>query len=313
MKKNFKFIDLFSGIGGFRIALEELGGECVFSSDIDKWANETYFLNFGEHPSGDIKKIPSSAIPDHNILCGGFPCQPFSIAGRRLGFSDTRGTLFFEIERILKEKKPDAFLLENVRGLINHDKGNTFKTIYNSLNNLGYTVFFKVLNSKDFGVPQNRERLFIVGFKKQVSDFSFPEPLSDAVKISEILEKNVSGHQLTEIAEKHLKNHYKKWIEKNGDICKEVIMATEIRPSRCIIRCDGISPCLTAKMGTGGNNVPVLVKEMRQITIREALRLQGFPDSFKIKDKNSQSYKQVGNSVTVPLIKKIAEKIIEKI
>jgi DNA (cytosine-5)-methyltransferase 1 len=178
---NFKFIDLFSGIGGFRLAFESVGGDCVFSSDIDKWANQTYFENFEEYPCGDITKIPTSDIPSHDILCGGFPCQPFSIAGRRLGFGDTRGTLFFEIERILKEKRPRAFLLENVKGLVNHDKGNTLKIILTKLKELGYNVFYEVLNSADYGVPQNRERIYLVGFLDNVQDFNFPLPLKKKV------------------------------------------------------------------------------------------------------------------------------------
>ena len=307
---NFKFIDLFSGIGGFRLAFESHGGTCVFSSDIDKWANETYYQNFGEYPKGDISKIESKDIPDHDILCGGFPCQPFSIAGRRLGFSDTRGTLFFEIERILKEKSPKAFLLENVKGLVNHDKGNTFLTIKNSLEKLGYNVFYQILNSKDFGVPQNRERIFIVGFKDKVN-FEFPKPLKSKVNVRDILEKDIKDHKLSDIAGSHVDNHFKSYIQSKKLNEEYPLFATEIRPSRCVFRNDGFSPCLTAKMGTGGNNVPVLVPEKRKLTVRECLRIQGFPDSFKIKPNNSQSYKQIGNSVTVPVIKLIAKEMVK--
>jgi DNA (cytosine-5)-methyltransferase 1 len=307
---NFKFIDIFSGIGGFRIAFESQGGSCVFSSDIDKWANETYFQNFGEYPEGDIAKIESNNIPDHDILCGGFPCQPFSIAGRRMGFSDTRGTLFFEIERILKDKKPKAFLLENVKGLVNHNKGNTFLTIKNSLEKLGYNLFYNVLNSKDYGVPQNRERIFIVGFKEKVN-FEFPKPWDLDINVKDILEKNIQDHKLSEIASSHVDKHFQSFIESKTLNEKYPLFATEIRPSRCVFRNDGSSPCLTAKMGTGGNNVPVLVPEKRKLTVRECLRIQGFPDNFKIKPNNSQSYKQVGNSVTVPVIKLIAKEMMK--
>lgn len=309
--KDFTFIDLFSGIGGFRLAFESVGGKCVFSSDIDKWANETYFMNFGEYPHGDISEIPANQIPDHDILCAGFPCQPFSIGGYRKGFCDTRGTLFFEIERILKAKKPKMFLLENVKGLTNHDKGKTFKVIKESLWNLGYSIFYQVLNSKDYGVPQNRERIFIVGFRDDVKSFKFPLPIEKESNINELLEKDVKGHELSGIASDHLKKHYEEF-KKNKKVNDDYpIFATEIRPSRCSIRNDGNSPCLTAKMGTGGNNVPVLVRENRKLTVRECLRLQGFPEDYKIKDNYSQSYKQIGNSVTVPVVTLIAKEMIK--
>jgi DNA (cytosine-5)-methyltransferase 1 len=304
-----RIIDLFSGIGGFRIAFESLGCTCVFSSDIDQWANETYFINFGEYPKGDITKIDSEEIPDHDILCAGFPCQPFSLAGRRLGFSDTRGTLFFEIERILKDKNPKAFLLENVRGLVNHDNGNTFKTIKTSLTDLGYNVFHRVLNTKDYGIPQNRERIFLVGFKDKVN-FEFPKPVKQRLLISSILETQVEGHFLSDIASGHVDKHYDEYKKKKKINRNHPLFATEIRPSRCVLRNDGIAPCLTAKMGTGGNNVPVLVSKKRKLTVRECLRLQGFPDNFKMKDNYSQSYKQIGNSVTVPVIKSIAKEMM---
>jgi DNA (cytosine-5)-methyltransferase 1 len=305
------FIDLFSGVGGFRVGLEANGASCVFSSDIDKWANQTYFINFGEYPKGDIKKIKSEDIPDHDILCAGFPCQPFSIAGRRLGFADIRGTLFFEIERIIKDKKPRAFLLENVKGLINHDRGNTFATILNKLHGLGYSTFYKVLNSRDYGVPQNRERIYIVGFRDKVKNFEFPEPYAKRPNIKDILEPYVSGHELSEIALGHLNKHFKELVSEKRLDPKNPVIATEIRPSRCIFRYDGLSPCLTAKMGTGGNNVPVLAREKRTLTVRECLRIQGFPESFKIEGGSSHSYKQIGNSVSVPVIKAIAKNIIK--
>lgn len=309
----FNFIDLFSGIGGFRLAFESLGGKCIFSSDIDKWANKTYFLNFNEYPQGDITKISSENIPDHDILCAGFPCQSFSIGGYRKGFCDTRGTLFFEIERILKDKLPKAFILENVRGLVNHDKGKTFNIIKKSLQNLGYSIFYEIINSKDFGIPQNRERIYIVGFLGQINEFKFPIPKKEKVNAYEFLEKDPKGFQITETANKHLEKHYANFKVKKKINKDYPIFATEIRPSRCSFRNDGISPCLTAKMGTGGNNVPVLVDEKRKLTVRECLRLQGFPDTYKIKENYSQSYKQVGNSVTVPIIRSIGEEMINTI
>lgn len=312
-KKKFKFIDLFSGIGGFRLAFESLGGECVFSSDIDKWANITYENNFGVKPFGDITKISTNQIPDHDILCAGFPCQPFSIGGYRKGFEDTRGTLFFEIERILKDKKPQAFILENVKGLTNHDKGNTFRIIKEKINKLGYNLYYNVLNSKDYGVPQNRERIYLIGFKNKVHSFTFPEKFQSQVNAYDILENDVHGHEISEIAKQHLKVHYNNYKNKKAINKEYPLFATEIRPSRCSMRNDGCSPCLTAKMGTGGNNVPVVVNESRKLTTRECLRLQGFPEEFKIKENYSQSYKQIGNSVTVPVIKLLGKEMIKHI
>ena len=309
--KNFKFIDLFCGIGGFHQAMNQLGGECVLASEIDKYAIETYKENYGINPNVDIRDLKVENIPKHDVLCAGFPCQPFSIGGYRKGFCDTRGTLFFEVERILKAKKPQAFLLENVKGLTNHDKGNTFKVIKQSLTNMGYSIFYQVLNSKDYGIPQNRERIYIVGFKKKVSSFVFPSPIYSKSNINELLEHDVEGHDLSETASKHLEKHLQDYLEKK-DINEEYpIFATEIRPSRCSLRNDGCSPCLTAKMGTGGNNVPVLATENRKLTVRECLRLQGFPESYKMKDNYSQSYKQIGNSVTVPVVKLIAKEMVK--
>ena len=195
MGKNFKFIDLFAGIGGIRIPFDELNGSCVFSSEFDKYAAQTYFENFGHSPYGDITKINIDDIPKHDLLLAGFPCQPFSLGGKRKGFRDTRGTLFFNIEKILEARKPKAFLLENVRGLVNHDKGKTFEIIKDALSSkekLNYNIFYKVLNAKDFGLPQNRSRIFIVGFKDK-TDFSFPSPLNVETKLSSILQKRVKS------------------------------------------------------------------------------------------------------------------------
>lgn len=316
-----KFIDLFCGIGGFRLGLESVGAKCVFSSDIDKYACQTYSDNFGEYPLSDISLIDEKKIPDFDILCAGFPCQPFSIAGLRKGFEDTRGTLFFDVVRILKEKKPRVFILENVKGLVNHDQGKTLKVILNTLalkinnednlnkftDNLGYNVHYKVLNSRDFGVPQNRERIYIVGFLDKDINFNFPSHVKNKKTLSDILEKNISNNSVSEKAKVNIEYHLKK---KELESKKELI-AYEIRKSKCSFRYDGISPTLTAKMGTGGNNVPVVVSEMRKFTIRECLRIQGFPDSYKMKDSKSQNYKQIGNSVSVPVIKLLSKEIFK--
>ncbi len=310
-----KFIDLFSGLGGFRIAFENNGCKCVFSSDIDEKVREIYNLNFGEYPAGDISKISSEDIPDFDVLCAGFPCQPFSIAGLRKGFEDSRGTLFFEVARILKEKRPKAFILENVKGIVNHDNGNTLSVILNTLNELGYDAKYKVLNALDHGIPQNRERWYCIGFLKELNvnfDNIFPKQKELMFKIEDIINREVKGYDITKIAEKNIQIHLPKYIEKNK-INNNMIIANEIRPSKCSFRSNGTSPCLTAKMGTGGNNVPVIVEYGRKLTERECLKLMGFPDDYKIKENNFNSYKQIGNSVVVPIITEIAKNIKTKL
>lgn len=318
-----KFIDLFCGIGGFRIAFENVGGKCVFSSDIDKYTCETYKSNFKEYPLNDITKVDEKKIPNFDLLCAGFPCQPFSIGGLRKGFSDTRGTLFFDIERILREKKPKAFILENVKGLINHDKGKTLETILNKLGNrinfnnnlnkfndcLNYDVHYKVLNSKNYGVPQNRERVFIVGFNKP-KDFFFPN-VKKQKKLTEIIDYSLPSNTLSETLEKNIETHLKNHKKYSQIKDLEFLLAYEVRKSRCTFRFDNLSPTLTAKMGTGGNNVPVLVNYKRKLSANECLRIQGFPDYFKIKQNYSQSYKQIGNSVSVPVVNSIAEEMVK--
>lgn len=322
-----KFIDLFSGIGGFRLALEKFNHKCVFSADNDKYACDTYFKNFKEYPLIDIKKLSTKKIPNHDILCAGFPCQPFSIAGERKGFDDTRGTLFFDIARILKEKKPKIFILENVKGLVNHDKGRTFKKIINILSkkvngknnkskrqNLGYNVFWKVLNSNNFNAPQNRERVFIIGFKNQNTTFKFPKNTDLKIHLNNLINKRPNKiRRISKLSKgyifKHLKKHkgYKKIKNLN------YLVANEVRKSRCNFRYDNISPCLTTKMGTGGNNVPYLVSQDRFFTLDECLSLQGFPKNFKLTNNYTEALKQIGNSVTINVVEKIAKKIFNAI
>lgn len=314
-----KFIDLFCGLGGFRLALEELGAECVFSSDIDKYARDTYKENFGEYPTGDITVVDEKDIPEHDILCAGFPCQPFSIGGKRLGFEDTRGTLFFDVLRILKEKRPSAFFLENVAGLCNHDSGRTMNTIINCLEDIGYITFYKVINAKDVGYPQNRARWYCVGFDRDkftgiTEDYDFPFPKKKELKytIDSLIDSNVSSdYTVTPTCEKNIYTHLQKFINSSRYDESHVLIANEVRKSRCNFRCDGISPCLTAKMGTGGNNVPVVVRKKRKLTERECLRIMGYPDSYKIRKNFNQSYKQIGNSVVVPIVKDISEELIK--
>lgn len=320
----YKIIDLFAGLGGFRLAFEKQECECVFSSEIDKSACETYKENFGEYPSGDITQISIDDIPKFDILCAGFPCQPFSIGGRRLGFEDSRGTLFFEVARILKYKKPKAFILENVKGLVNHDGGNTLKTIENILDELGYDFSYKVMNALDYGVPQNRDRWYCVGFKKELevsfenkqvlteNVFRFPNKKELNFFIEDVVEeKEIKGYKCTDRAIENINIHLPKFIEKKGRNNDRLIIVNEIRPSRCSFRNNGTVPCFTAKMGTGGNNVPVIVDYYRKLTERECLRLMGFPLNYKIKPNNHQSYKQIGNSVVVTIIEQLAKNIVE--
>lgn len=298
---NFSFIDLFAGIGGIRLGFESAGGHCVFSSEFDENACKTYEANFGEHPYGDITKIEAKDIPNFDILLGGFPCQAFSIIGKKEGFeNETCGTLFFEIERILKEKMPKAFMLENVRNLAAHDKGNTFKVIRNHLEALGYTVYAKVLNALDFGVPQKRERIIIVGFKDNIF-FSFPDPIpaSQRKTLKDILEVNVDEKYY--VKEKIRDSRLMRL--KNPNYPKPYIshenMAGSITPHP-------YSSCLRA--GASANYI--LINDERRPTEREMLRIQGFPDDFKIVVSYSQIKHQTGNSVAVPVIKAVANQMI---
>jgi DNA (cytosine-5)-methyltransferase 1 len=298
---SFRFIDLFAGIGGIRLGFESVGGRCVFSSEFDEDACKTYEANFGEYPSGDITKIEASDIPDFDILLGGFPCQAFSIIGKKEGFeNETCGTLFFEIERILKEKRPKAFMLENVRNLTAHDKGKTFQVIRTHLESLGYNVYAKVLNALDYGVPQKRERIIIVGFLDNVL-FSFPDPtpLNQRQKLSDILETNVAPRYYVRenIRNSRLMrlkdpNYPKPYISHEN-------MAGSITPHP-------YSSCLRA--GASANYI--LINDERRPTEREMLRLQGFPDTYKIVVPYSKVKKQCGNSVAVPVISAVAGQMI---
>ena len=261
---------------------------------------------------GDITKIDSKDIPDFDILCGGFPCQSFSIAGKRLGFEDSRGTMFFEVARILKEKKPKAFILENVKGITNHDGGKTLKTILDILDDLDYTYVNKVINAKDVGIPQNRERWYCVGIRKDLNiklnpDMIFPTEQTNFFSYDDIIDVNniYKEYKISDICENNIQKHIDKVKEKKS----KYTLAYEIRPSRCQFKTDGISPCLTAKMGTGGNNVPVVVELNRKLTEKECLKLMGYPENYKI-GKGSQAYKQIGNSVVVPVLEQISKSLV---
>lgn len=317
LKSQFTFIDLFAGIGGMRLAYENVGGRCVYSNEWNKYSQQTYYANFGEQPEGDITKVDAKTIPDHDILVAGFPCQPFSIAGvskkislgRKTGFEDkTQGTLFFDVCRILKEKRPKAFMLENVKNLKSHDKGRTFKTILESLDELKYKVFFAVLDGQNF-VPQHRERIIIVGFdmERYGDDIEFDfdiTPVNPRPVMRDILEKKVDDkYTLSDNLWTYLQNYAAKHrAAGNG-------FGYGIAPL------DGVSRTISARYHKDGSEILIAQKgkNPRRLTPRECARLQGFPESFVIPVSDTQAYRQFGNSVVVPLIENVAKLIVEKI
>ncbi len=322
----FKFIDLFAGIGGFRIAMQNLGGKCIFTSEWDEQAKKTYEANFGEVPFGDITKEETKKfIPDgFDVLCAGFPCQAFSIAGKRGGFEDTRGTLFFDVAEIIKKKQPKAFFLENVKGLRSHDKGQTLATILNVLrNDLGYFVPEpQIINAKEFGVPQNRERIYIVGFHKDtgVTEFEYPKSVNKKVKFADIKEKEIVptkyylSTQYLQTLVNHKARHEGKGngfgyeiIDDNG-IANAIVVGGMGRERNLVLdhRITDFTPTTHIK-GT------INREGIRKMTPREWARLQGFPDKYIIPVADASAYKQFGNSVAVPAIQATATKILELI
>ena len=325
----FTFIDLFAGIGGFRIAMQELGGKCVYSSEFDAQAQKTYMANYGEMPFGDItKELTKSYIPDNfDVLCGGFPCQAFSLAGRRLGFEDeTRGTLFFEIEDILRRKQPKAFFLENVKGLMIHKGGQTINTILKHLDEAGYDVVPpQIVNAMDFGVPQHRERVYIIGFRKDlhidISQFHYPEPQTtgdnrprfrDVMEEQEVSVKYYLSTVYIETLIRHKARHEAaghgfgyKIIDLDG-VANAIVVGGMGRECNLIIdkRLTNFTPITNIKGEVNREGI-------RKMTPREWARLQGFPENFKIVVADASAYKQFGNSVAIPAIKATAEKELE--
>lgn len=303
--ESLKFVDLFAGIGGIRLAFENVGASCVFSSEWDEMAKKTYEANFGDTPAGDITKIEAADIPDHDILTAGFPCQPFSIAGvskhnaigTKHGFEHpTQGTLFFDVVRIIKEKRPKAFLLENVKNLMSHDKGNTFRVIMFTLKNeLGYNVFHKVIDAQSL-VPQHRERIYIVGFREPI-DFRFPAIPDRHPKFRDILEKKVDDkYTLTDNLWQYLQNYAEKHRAKGNGFGFGL---TDL---------DGVARTLSARYYKDGSEVliPQKGKNPRRLTPRECARLMGFPETFKIVCSDTRAYKQFGNSVVMPVVEAVA-------
>lgn len=299
---NFTFIDLFAGIGGIRLGFESVGGKCIFSSEFDEDACKTYEANFGEHPAGDITQIDASSIPDFDILLGGFPCQAFSIIGKKEGFAnETCGTLFFDIERILKEKMPKAFMLENVRNLTAHDGGNTFRVITTHLQALGYHVYSKVLNALDYGVPQKRERIIIVGFLDNVP-FEFPDPVPQESRksLTDILETDVDRKYYVRDAIRDSRLERLKDKDYPRPYISHENMAGSITPHP-----------YSSALRAGASANYILINDERRPTERELLRIQGFPDSYKIVVPYGKIKKQTGNSVAVPVIKAVAAQMIK--
>lgn len=298
----FSFIDLFAGIGGIRLGFESVGGNCVFSSEFDEDACKTYEANFGEHPAGDITKINAEDIPDFDILLGGFPCQAFSIIGKKEGFAnETCGTLFFDIERILKVKHPPAFMLENVRNLVAHDNGKTFRVIREHLEALGYHIHAKVLNALDYGVPQKRERIIIVGFLKDLP-FEFPLPISENERL-----------QLSDILEEEVDSKY--YVKDNIRISRLERLRDKDYPKPYISH-ENMSGTVTphpysSALRAGASANYILINDERRPTEREMLRIQGFPDTFKIVVPYGKVKKQCGNSVAVPVIKAVANQMLK--
>jgi DNA (cytosine-5)-methyltransferase 1 len=315
---SFVFADLFAGIGGFRIALESIGGECIFSSEWDKYAQMTYKANFGDIPNGDITQVKPSSIPDIDILTAGFPCQPFSSIGKREGFEHpTQGTLFYDVVKILREKKPKAFILENVEGLVTHDSGKTLKTILDTLSisingqylffsqpDVRYHVFWRVLDAKDYGVPQVRKRIFIVGISEEISrdvpNFEFPVPLAHKEFIGSHLEQNINGYSIS----KHLQESYlfklddgkPELIDRNSKIQVKTLCSTYHKIQR-----------LTGTFVKDGET------GIRLLSENECKSIMGYPLSFIIPVSRTQMYRQFGNSVAVPVVRQVAINLVTSI
>ena len=322
----FTFIDLFAGIGGFRIAMQNIGGKCIFSSEWDEMAKKTYLLNYGEVPFGDItKESTKSYIPDgFDVLCAGFPCQAFSLAGKRLGFEETRGTLFFDVAEIIRRKQPKAFFLENVKGLLIHDKGNTIKTILKVLReDLDYFVPDpQIVNAMNFGVPQHRERVYIVGFRKDqnVDEFTYPNPTDKTKKFADVKEKDIVSakyylstqylNTLIAHKERHAAkgNGFGYEIIPDDGVANAIVVGGMGRERNIVIdtRLKDFTPVTNIKGEINRDG-------LRRMTPREWARLQGFPDSFVIGVADASAYKQFGNSVAVPAIQATAEEIIKRI
>lgn len=318
--QGLRYIDLFAGIGGFHQALSSFGATCVFASEWDKYAAETYFANYDIFPKGDITKIEASNIPAHDILCGGFPCQAFSISGKQRGFEDVRGTLFFDIARIVKHHQPKLLFLENVRNFERHDGGNTLKVILKTLDELGYNVNHKVLNANDYNLPQNRERIYLVCFRKDlnIENFEFPKPSLKKVALIDFLEPHPNDAKIIDRPDIKITKSFSPIKNIFGEIDLpnkpiQIGIVNKGGQGERIYDPHGHAITLSAHGGGIGSKTGLykIGDVIRKLTPRECARIQGFPDAFKIVSSPSQAYKQFGNSVAVNVLKAILKKISE--
>ncbi|WP_157149261.1 DNA cytosine methyltransferase [Brachyspira pilosicoli] len=314
--KNTTFIDLFAGLGGFRIALESLGAKCVYSNEWDKFAKEVYYNNFGDIPDDDITKVDERLIPDHDILCAGFPCQSFSISGKQKGFDDDRGNLFFDIVRIIKYKKSKIIFMENVKNLVSHNNGKTLLTIKNEIQKLGYSFYYKVLNATDYGIPQKRERIYIVCFRNDlnIKNFKFPEPIELIKHLEDLL---LEDNQIPQNFYINRDDIIIKNIEDNEYSNKSIKLGIVNKGGQGerIYSTKGVAITLSAYGGgifskTGGY---LIDGKYRKLMPRECARIMGYPDDFKIIDNKNQAYKQFGNSVVIDVLQYIAIQIAKHI
>lgn len=315
--KGYTFIDLFAGIGGFRFALESFGAKCIFTSEWDKFAAKTYEANFKDSPFGDITKIKAEDIPSHDIICGGFPCQPFSVSGKQRGFADTRGTLFFDIARIIDYHKPKIIFLENVANLSKHSDGSTIARMKEALEEMGYDVYYKILNASDYGVPQARKRLYFVGFRKDlnIEEFAFPTPSNEDIVLADILLSNKETKDyFLNVPNMRINN-----TSKIKRVNRPVRIGTINNGSQGdrIYSSNGHAITLSAQGGGNGSKTGAYLinGKVRKLSPEECRRVQGFPDSFVFPEgvSDSQMWKQFGNSVSVPVLEAILKSISEVI
>lgn len=308
-----KFIDLFAGLGGFRLALESFGAKCVYSNEWDKYAQKVYQMNFGDKPEGDITLVDENKIPDHDILCAGFPCQAFSISGKQKGFEDSRGTLFFDVARIVKAKNPKVVFMENVKNFASHDNGNTLKVVQNTMIDLGYDFYYDILNSLDFGIPQNRERIYMLCFRKDlnIKNFAFPKPFELSTFVEDLLlsDEDVSN-LIIDRQDIVLKNTE---IKENSSKVIRIGTVGKGGQGERIYSPKGIAITLSAYGGgvfakTGGY---LINGKTRKLHPRECARIMGYPDSYLIHPSSSQAYKQFGNSVVVNVLQYISKNMGE--